>query len=278
MLYYELPELSEEEKKLPLSKYYTDYPLYCLPPLQQQLIDAGPMDPKDALPVERWLEALMEPGNYEHARFGYCMLPDGAGCYSEFTVVPAIPGYMKAWFMKFINHRSKNMPADQGNLRYKLWCPIDHWDRGFVNGVDASEGTWSIGSLDQGETPRHAHAKEYVHMIDLREYGLSEERQKKLEEQGCRISAGWEDFEGEPGHHLWIHIDRPCPFGGVEMIGWEWLGYYVKDGKIVRDEETPVNEEMLKKILIHNAVEHMHLPQFLPDLYNEYKDLPLDAD
>lgn len=278
MHYYKLPELSPEEKKLPLAKYYEEYPLYCLPPLQKALIEKGPMDPAEALPVEKWLDLLQEPGNYDNVKFGYCMLPDGTGYYAEYTVVPEIPGYMKKWYMDFINHRSKNMPADQGNLRYKLWCPIDHWDRGFVNGVDAKNGTWSIGSLDQGKTERHAHAKEYVHMINLCEYGLTEERQRKLEEMGCRISAGWEDFEGELGHHLWIHIDRPCPFGGVEMIGVEWLGWYVKDGKLVRDEATPASEEFVKDILVHNIVEHMHLPQFLPDLYAEYHEKPIDAD
>lgn len=277
-LYYDLKPLSPEEKRLPLAKYYEEYPLYKLPPLQQQVLDAGPMDPKDALPVENWLDLLQPPGVYRHVNLGYCMLPDGAGCYTEYTVVPEIPGYMKKWFMNFINYRSKNMPADQGNLRYKLWCPIDHWDRGFVNGVDGKDGTWSIGSLDLGESERHAHAKEFIHMIDLRQYGLTEERQRKLEEMGCRITAGWEDFEGEPGHHLWLHIDRPCPFGGVEMIGYEWLGYYAKDGKIIRDASTPVNEKMLKNILTHNIVEHLHLPQFLPDLYAEYHDKPIDAD
>ncbi len=278
MLYYKLRELSPEEKALPLARFYEDYPLYCLPPLQQQIIDSGPMDAADALDVHNWLDLLQMPGEYDHVKLGYCMLPDGAGCYCEYTVVPDTDPMQKRWFMNFINHRSKNMPKDQGNLRYKLWCPIDHWDRGFVDENDPNSGSYTIGSLDQGKTNPWDHAKEFVHSINLEEYGLSPEKKNELEGCGCRISASWEDFENEPGHHMWLHIDRPCPWGGTEMIGYEWLGYYVKDGEIIRDEETPVDEEFLKDILIHNIVEHIHLPQILPDLYDAYHDLPIDAD
>jgi len=278
MVFYQLPELSEEEKKLPLARFYEDYPLYKLPPLQQQIIDAGPMDPNDALPVQNWLELLTEPGVYRKVNFGYCMMPDGSGFYIEYTRVPNMDPKMKRWYMNFINYRSKNMPKDQGNLRYKLWMPMDHWDRGPADGVDPKNGTYTIGSLDQGKTKRWEHAKEFVHRIDLQASGADATEIKRLEDMGCRISAGWEDFENEPGHHMWLHIDRPCPFGGTEMIGCEWLGYYIKDGIIIRDEETPVTETMLKEILIHNAVEHMHLPRILPDLYEAYHDQPIDAD
>ena len=36
--------------------------------------------------------------------------------------------------------------------------------------------------------------------------------------------------------------------------------------------------DILKNILIHNTCERAHLLQVLPDLYEEYKDKPLDAD
>ncbi len=276
MDYYKLPELSPEEKKMPLAKYYTDYPLYCPPPLQQQLLDAGPMDPADALPVENFLD-LLSPTGYRKVQFGYCMLPDGAAYYSEYTVIPNIPGDMKRWFMNFINHRSRSMVPGQGNLRYKLWCPVDHWDRAPVDGVDPKNGMYTIGALDQGETNPWDHIKEFVHRVDLSEFGMTEEREEALRAAGCRWSSGWEDFDG-PGHHMWVHIDRPNPLGGIEMLGIEWLGYYPKNGKIIRDETTPVSEELAKKILIHNVIEHLHLPQILPDLYAEYKEQPIDAD
>ncbi len=42
------PELSPEEKKLPLAKYY-DLSLYPPGPREQQIIDACPIDPKLAI-------------------------------------------------------------------------------------------------------------------------------------------------------------------------------------------------------------------------------------
>lgn len=278
MLYYTLKELSPEEKKLPLARFYEDYPLFCLPPHQRQILDNGPLDPNEVIDVHHWMDILQRPGEYNKLKLGYCMMPDGSGYYCENTVIPTMDPMKKRWFMKWINYRSKNMPEDQGNLRYKLWCPIDHWDRGFRVPDDPTSGSYAIGRLDQGKTEPWEHAKEYTHSIDLVALGLDPEYKKELEDIGCRISASWEDFEGEPGHHMWVHIDRPCPWGGTEMIGIEWIGYYVKDGQIVQDKETPCSEEYLKDVLTHNIVEHIHLPQILPDLYEEYHDKPLDAD
>ena len=93
----------------------------------------------------------------------------------------------------------------------------------------------------------------------------------------CRAEACWEEFEG-PGHHLVLRFSRPCPLGGRESINREWIGYYAKDGRILRDEETPVDETYLKNVLTHNTIERAHLYQVLPDLYEAYKDLPMDAD
>ena len=44
MPHYELPELTKQEKAMPASRFYTDYKLYPPNPLQQQILDAGPMD------------------------------------------------------------------------------------------------------------------------------------------------------------------------------------------------------------------------------------------
>ena len=46
----------------------------------------------------------------------------------------------------------------------------------------------------------------------------------------------------------------------------------------MRDYSTKVSEEYLKTVVIHTLVEWEHLYTFLPDLYAEYKDQPMDAD
>lgn len=272
---YKVPELLPEEKELPVSKFYTDYPLYKPNPLQQQILDAGPMDPSDAISVDRWLD-LIKVKETPKVVYGYTMMPDGSGFYIEYSVTPPTwSGKWRRWYGNFYNHYSKSMTPEMGNLRYKIWNPLEHWDHHFVNGDNDKDGVWSL-EMTEGTDPRSGIAA-VSHNIDLKDYGLSPEFEKELEENDCRASACWEEFDG-PGHHLVLRFSRPCPLGGRENINCEWLGYYAKDGKIIRDPETTVSEEILKKILIHNTCERAHLLQVLPDLYEEYKDKPLDAD
>ena len=56
----------------------------------------------------------------------------------------------------------------------------------------------------------------------------------------------------------------------MENLNCEWMGYWAKDGRIIRDEETEVDETYIKNVLIHNCVERQHLFEVLPDLYEEY--------
>ena len=49
MPYYEVPELTKEEKAMPASRFYKDYKLYPPNPLQQQILDEGPMDVEDGM-------------------------------------------------------------------------------------------------------------------------------------------------------------------------------------------------------------------------------------
>lgn len=273
-----VPELSPEEKALPSSRFYTDYPLYPPNPLQQQILDAGPMDVKDAIPIEHWLDWLTVSG-YRNVMYGYTMMPDGSGFYIEYSVNP--PTWQSAWrrwYGKWYNQHSKSMPADKGNLRYKIWNPLDHWDHRFVNGKDDKDGVWSLETLDLGAGGDPSKGIAAIsHNIDLLEYGLSPEKKKELEDADCRVEACWEEFDG-PGHHLVLRFSRPCPQGGRESINCEWMGYWAKDGKIIRDEETPVDETYLRNVIIHNTIERAHLLQVLPDLYEAYHELPMDAD
>lgn len=272
--FYDIPKLTETESHLPLAEYFRKYPMPRLNPLQRQLIDAGSMSVDDAVPAQNWLDVL-QPTGYRKVEFGYCMMPDGSGYYAEYyTTSPLVSPEMMPWYIRWMNFKSKSMAEGEGNLRYKLWMPLDHWDHCYVNGIDDKDGAWSKGSLDIGKSGEYS--EEISHPLDLKEYGLSDEREQALKDAGCRYSAGYEDVEG--GHHLVLRLTRPSPFGGSETLGHEWIGYYAKDGKILRDEGTPCSEEYLKNVLIHNALEHAYTSVFLPSLYEKYHDKPLDAD
>ncbi len=274
---YTLPELSPEEKKMPLSRFYTDYPLYKPSPLQQQILDSGPMNWHDAIQADHWLD-LLEPYGYRDVVYGYCMMPDGSGFYIEYSVNPPTwQSKWRRWWGEWVNHSPRGTVKGQGNLKYKLWNPLDHWDHQYVNGKDDTEGIWSVETLDMGLTGDASKGIPSIcHNLDIDKF-LTDEKKKQLADAGCRASACWEEFEG-PGHHLVLRFSRPAPNGGMENINCEWIGYYIFNGVLVRDETTPVDETYLKNVLIHNSVERVHLQQILPDIYEAYHDLPMDAD
>ncbi|MCD7956120.1 MAG: hypothetical protein LUG93_10330 [Lachnospiraceae bacterium] len=276
-LYYDLPELTPGEKALPVSKYYTDYPLHTPNPLYAQLLDQGAMDPADALPLDRWLD-LLQPEGYDKVEYGYCMMPDGTGYIANYSVLSgSITPEMRMWYVKWLNIHSKNLPEGCGNIRYKLWNQVDHQDHGMING-DFKNGIYTLETLDMGGGEKAI--RSIRHNFDMRDYGLSEERFQKLREANVAITSCWESFDC-PGSHLVLSVTRPCPLGGTETLSREWIGYRAENGKIIRDYETPdfmLCEQYLRNVQIHNTVEQQHLATFLPELYAEYSQLPMDAD
>lgn len=278
------PELTPQEKKLPLAKYY-DLPLVEVEPVRSQVIEAGPIDSALAIRPENWLD-LLQPEGYQQVEYGYCMMPDGSGYLAVYTTYPNCTPQMLAWYFRWLNIHSKGMPEGQGNLKYKIWNPLDHWDHGFVNGRDKMDGIWTVESLDLGQgeemtcTIRNA--------IDLKEYGLTDKREEALNKAGCFVDSAFETFhEMEPPHkqtpgaHLMLTLSRTSPLGVMEKCTREWIGWSVKDGKVVRDETTPESmlcEEYLKKVIIHATMEAQQLSILLPKLYAEYSDKPDDED
>ena len=288
MIYTDKPKLLPGEEKLTFAKYY-DLPLHSPGPLQQQILDAGPIEPKLAIKVENWMD-LLKPTGYNPAEYGYCMMEDGTGYIAMYSVYPeGTEPKMLAWWFHWINVPAKSQPLGPtglDNLRYKIWLPLDHIGHGYVNGKDKSDGIWTVESLDLG----HGEGKVYTvrHPVNLKEYGLTDEKEKELKDAGCWVDSAYETFHTVdpehkrlPGTHLMLTLSRPCPTGGMEKITREWIGYGLRDGKIWRDESTPEEmlcEEYLEKVMIHATVEAQHLSQFLPELYAEYKDKPDDAD
>lgn len=274
---YKVPELSPLEQDLPVSKYYTNYPLHSPNPLYQQLLDQGPMNPKDALSLENWL-SLLEPEGYQKIEYGYCMMEDGTGYIANYSVLPdTLTTEMRMWYVRWLNKHSKNLPENCGNIRYKLWNQADHIDHGLVDG-DFKKGIYTLETLDMG---KGSHAIGSIrHNFDVRDYGFPEEKYDALKKANIAITSCWESFDC-PGSHLVLSITRPCPLGGIETLSREWIGWRAENGKLKRDFDTPdfmLCEQYLRDVQIHVTVEQQHLSTFLPDLYQEYSHLSEDAD
>jgi hypothetical protein len=280
------PELSPEERRLPLAKYY-DLPLSPPGPLYQQILDNGPLDPKLAIKAQDFLD-LLKPTGYDEQEYGYCVMEDGTGYLAVYTTYQNCTPEMLAWWFRWLNVHSKSMPEGKGNLKYKIWCPPDHWDHVFLNKngyTDRRGGIGTVESLDLGQGEDMFYT--IRHYVDLREFGFTEQREQELEAAGCWVDCAYESFYTHPAHtplpgaHLQLTLSRMSPLGYMEKRTREWIGYKVKDGKVVRDETTPdemFTEEYLRKVLIHCTIEAQHLSEFLPQLYAEYKDRPDDED
>jgi hypothetical protein len=278
------PELSPEEKKLPLAKYY-NLPLTPPGPLQQQIIDyCCPIDPKLAVKAENFLDHLL-PTGYAKQEYGYCMLEDGTGYLAVYTTYQNCTPQMLGWWFRWLNIHSKNMPEGKGNLKYKIWCPPDHIDHIFINGKDKWGGVGTVESLDLGGGEEKTFT--IRHAVNLRECGLTEKKEKALNEAGSWVDCAyetfqtWPDYGPMPGSHLQLTQSRMSPVGFMEKRTREWIGWRVENGKVIRDWNTPVEmltEKYLKKVIIHATVEAQQLSKFLPELYAEYKDKPDDAD
>jgi hypothetical protein len=275
-MYNKLPELLLVEQQMPLAKYY--FPMRDLPEDLKKTIFGRPMPVSEAITADHFTDWLQPYGKYLSHENGYCMMPDGSGYIATYIRIPENVDVKKMfWYMNWLNFHCKSQPAGTGNLRYKIWNPADHWDHYFINWKDKSEGVHTTESLDMGEGDRKYDT--IRHSFNLREYGLTDEKISELKASGLSVNetSDWESFD-EPGAHLTLGQIRPCPEGGWERRSVEWIGYRPEKGKIVRVPETYCSEAYLRKVAYHTLIEWQHMFDFVNDLWEEYHDLPNDAD
>jgi hypothetical protein len=267
------PELTPEERSLPISRYY-DVPMYLPGPLEQQIL-ARPLDPATVTKAEQFTSLLRLEG-YTGSDYGYCMMPDGSGYLATYSEFRNCTFEMLDWWFPWMATHCKNQPAGVGNLRYKIWCPYGHFDHGRKKAPDGNVYMCAQEALDLGLEGDPADSI-YMHDLDPRQFGVSPEQLAALDQAKASYGISYETFD-YPGMHLCMHIMRQRDDGVIENIGREWIGYGVRDGKVVRDEATPVDEAFLKKIVLHCTTEMLRLDRILPEIYAEYHDKPADAD
>ena len=130
------PELCTEEKLLSYAKYYYIDP-DPLNPLAAQIL-RQPIAKEDVLWPED-VETMFAPG-YQDAMLGYCLF-EGGSYSSLYAQLPGVNVKMLDWWFVWMTLPPKSVPREQGNLRYKIWCPLGHWDHGYLVDGDPSSGT-----------------------------------------------------------------------------------------------------------------------------------------
>lgn len=269
--------LCPEEAALSYSKYYY-LPLATPDPMAMQIINEGSQDPAKALTIDH-INDLFKPG-YLPIEMGYAMMPDGSAVIANYVKMPGVTPEMIDWWFCWHWIAPPSVPKGNGNLRYKLWNPKEHWDTG------GDEETIAR-LLDETKNwrERRAPATNYIHesvdygevrMLDAwglepQELGVDLEELKKPG-MGTVITACLPIDNPAIG----IHYYRPIR-SGVELRTRYWFGWKVVDGKPQRDPSSMPDETLIRNFSIHNATEYPHLASFLPQLFAEESWKPLDA-
>lgn len=273
------PELCTEEKLLSYAKYYYIDP-DPLNPLAAQIL-RQPIAKEDVLWPED-VETMFAPG-YQDAMLGYCLF-EGGSYSSLYAQLPGVNVKMLDWWFVWMTLPPKSVPREQGNLRYKIWCPSDHFDHYPADKASAQQLTDPAIPLKLRRQGIHAVAVESTAGGQAGSYQtipLHPTPNSALSlPQAC-----W-DYINACGllnvvasdHSVTLQFFRETDYG-CEAIFRTWRGYVLsEEGRIVRKKgfATPTKEHVLAD-LMHNLREIPHLAKFLPQLYAEEGKKPVDA-
>jgi hypothetical protein len=263
MKFTERLPLSAEESKLEMARYYDIEPPG-IGVLEAQLLEtACPIDPKYAVPGESFTDFAANITTYSKCEYGYCMLDEKRGYMANYLLWTKVKPEMTRWWYGWINRNPKDVSRDQGSLHYKLWYPGEHFDHGYINGKDRSGGVYGIDYDSAGNLIRTDRFQ-----LDICDFGISPEYANQLREKSYMVDCAWETGEG--GMHLSLNISKSLGNGIVEKRTRTWIGYGIKDGRIIKDENACCTEKMLYNMLYHQSVEGRYMESLVPELYAKY--------
>ena len=261
------PVLKPEERALSYAKYY-DLPITPIPAEKLAILEAGPMDPKDALPIERRNDLFL-PG-YLPGEIGYCVMPNGTGFIANRTEMPGVTPEMFEWW--FAWHGLNDM-------RYRIWDPEDHFyarqqmpEKVLDPSVPMREKTWgTVHDVleDIGAGPDRLILEfQYPHVL-----GYEEEKVGTSVCATMMCANGHGPTPGEGVAAIMTHMVREIE-GGIELRSRFWIGYGLVDGQVVKllPDGVKVPEVVPQGLFAHNLKEFGHLATILPSLYAEERD------
>ena len=272
--------LIPEELALSYSKYW----FWKWPeknPLSQELM-REPMDEKDMLPFTE-IDRLLDPG-YQAREQGWCVSSDGLGYHADYIWMPGVTVEMIDWWFVWHFSAPKTVPAGNGNLRYKIWNPNEHVDTGF------SDEASRLRAIDESIPMRERRygAKNFIHETldggegdnvlfltaechDPVDFGF-DARRLQDPASGTVIAGITTNM-----HCPTIYQFRP--YGdGVEMRVRDYFGVdYVEGTGLVRTPGFTADPVQVYNSAQHILAEYPNLARFLPQLYAEERNKPIDA-
>jgi hypothetical protein len=273
------PDLYQDEKLLSYSKYYYIDP-DPLHPLAAQIL-RKPLEKEDVLWPED-VEKMFSPG-YQDAMLGYYLF-DGGSYSALYAQLNGVTIDMLDWWFVWMTIPPKSVAREHGNLRYKIWCPMDHFDH-----YPSDEATEK--QLTDDTVPLKLR-RQGIHVTAVESFDLGKSREYKkiplYPTPNSALSLPQElwDYINACGllnvqasdHSVTLQFFRKTSYG-CEAIFRTWRGYTLNsEGKIVRKEgyPTPTKEHVLQD-LMHNLHEIPHFAKFLPQLYAEEGNKPVDV-
>lgn len=252
---------TEEERMEPEFKYYD--PVFApLAPEVAAAISGGPVDCSMATPFER-IGDLLEPG-YLSVENGYCLNPDGTGFVAVKTDFPGATAEMIQWW--FWWHANED-------LRYKIWCPGDHYAISVANVAQASDRSLSYEQRRVGNThfpyenTGNGVYELAIHFVPSESFGLdpSQFAAAGVEAMVC-ANVGYTSFGTTFDHTVMCHEFRRHG-DGLELRSRFWMG------KLLPSSIRPlvITSDVAKGLASHCAHEYSHLSGFLPAIFQEFR-------
>lgn len=276
----------ESDRQKPYAKYYTDV-VADVQPQAVQAIAAGQQPSEFGYRIDAAAARMSKPG-YEPMETGYTRLPDGKILVSVLTDMPGVSAADWDWWFGW--HGTET-------ARYKLWHPGAHY---YTNVGDNRSADRSLTDR-QRYVGNVSYVDEYlgsdpsplsVRFLDPRNVGFDEPA------PGHTVIVARGGFSTAPLSFAWlIHQVRPTSNGSemrsrffvndIQILGLP--AHSIAGGGRGRILTTPIGriaEPLAKRVggvkvehfgptmLMHCAQEMNHLARFLPQLREEFADLP----
>ncbi len=257
-------ELTEQEKSEPEAKYYT--PVFApLPPEVEEALAEGPVDPGRALRLAD-IKDLIKPG-YLAVENGYCVNPDRTGFVAVKTDMPGVTADMIQWW--FWWHAEKD-------IRYKIWCPGDHYAISVKNRDQADDTALSYEQRRVNNTHYpYEDTGTGVFQLSIRFvppetlFGCDPTKDSAtngIEAVVCAV-VGYKVGMVTVEHTYMTHVFRRTP-GGLELRSRFWPGSALKSEGL---RKMTIDRDVVKGLAYHCAREFSHLAGFLPEIYQEMR-------
>ncbi|MBQ9269241.1 MAG: hypothetical protein IJ206_06930 [Oscillospiraceae bacterium] len=258
--------LCPEEKMLPYARFM-DLKIDRLPEEVLTRISAPPLSREQVLPIGE-ISRFYRHG-LEEKQFGFCLMEDGSGYLAHYLHIPDLTMEDLGWWFSWHIRRPESVPQEAGNLRYKIWCPPDHWDHRYVNGTDDGDGSIMVESLDMGAGGPVF--RSLTRSVPLSMTGLSGQELSGFVRRHTILQLTHEHSE-DAADRIFTAIMQPHPESGVILMSRVWWGYRYQDGQFFRDDapgKRPCTEQILRNNLLHSSYEFNHLRKLLPLLRAE---------